>query len=147
MLHSFTNEPSQLSGPQPHSCLTSYSRPAPWAPEIHRGIHLLKSTVDLSFGRMCPVLRNQVLGKQTLRWRVLWRLMRTHPCKDMRRTWGAEGKAHPQGHQPRPPCGELYCWEGPSELSQTESREPGPCILTSAIIGHRLLLERGYSLE
>lgn len=26
---------------------------APWAPEIHRGINLLKSTVELSFGKMC----------------------------------------------------------------------------------------------
>lgn len=76
---------------------------APWAPEIHRGINLLKSTVELSFGKMC---------------------ISTYSCKEMRKVekGGAEGKADPQGGQPQPPMES-------SELSQIESQEP--CILSS----------------
>lgn len=102
--------------------LTAVSPPAatlaPWAHEIHIRIHLLKSTIELSFGKMCPV-SDGVLGKQTLRWwGVAWSCIKTYPCREMRKTvWGKKetlrGKLAHQPQlvpQPQPSYGWLYCF-------------------------------------
>lgn len=65
------------------------ARMAPWAPEIHRGINLLKPTVELSFGKMC---------------------IRTYSCKEMRKVGvrvGDRGKSWPTRWSASATYGEL----------------------------------------
>lgn len=85
---------------------------APRAPEIHKGSYLLKSTVELSSGKMCSVLDGD-LWKQTSRQGLAWRrFIRTGSCEEMRKA--GLGRAEEMTYKtpwlrPQPSCQTLYC--------------------------------------